>query len=144
MKKLLQFVALALVLLVAAQPLLAKTSCAKQPCVGDQSVEDCRVFSDTLAKPDSAMPSTLANPRATVHALLGKAGCNYGSCCLAWPTATSQMAAPPKSRLASSDTPFTPIAQFVATPTVILAARASENLATHATAKYILFQVFRI
>jgi len=144
MKKLLQFVALALVLLVAAQPLLAETSCAEQPCGGDHSVEDCRVPSGTMAKPDSAMPSTRANPRATAHAVLGEAGCSYGSCCLAWPTTTLQMAAPPKSRLASSVAPFTPIAQFVATPAVIPAARASEDLATHATAKYILFQVFRI
>jgi hypothetical protein len=54
------------------------------------------------------------------------------------------MAAPPISRLVSSVAPFTPIAQFTATPAVFPAARASEDLATHVTATYILFQVFRI
>jgi hypothetical protein len=54
------------------------------------------------------------------------------------------MATPPTFRLANGSTLLMPVAQFSASPPVILAARSSEDAAAGAVPRNILFQVFRI
>jgi hypothetical protein len=54
------------------------------------------------------------------------------------------LATPPIFRLANGSTFLMPVAQFSASPRVILAARSSEDAAAGAVPRNILFQVFRI
>jgi hypothetical protein len=54
------------------------------------------------------------------------------------------MATPPIFRLAISSTLFMRVAQFSASPAVILAERSSEDAAAGAVSRHILLQVFRI
>jgi hypothetical protein len=60
MKRLFQFVVFALVLLAAAQPLLADTVCTEQRCGG---TPDCSLHLGGMSIPDSAMSSLLASSR---------------------------------------------------------------------------------
>jgi hypothetical protein len=113
MKRSPQFVALALLLLVVAQPVLADTGCI-QP------------------------------PQAVTDVVVAEAGCSYSSCWLSSASPTLPVAMPPKVRLAGSTALFTQVAHSTVIPAVLLAARPAEDAAAHATAKYILFQVFRI
>jgi hypothetical protein len=140
MKRLFQFVVFGLVLLAAAQPLLADAACAQQRCGG---TPDCYMHLGSMAIPDSAMSSLLASSLATPHAVFAEAGCNYGSCRLRSDRATLLLATAPTLRLVSN-TFLMPVAQFSASLAVILAARSSEDAAAGAVPRNILFQVFRI
>jgi len=140
MKRLFQFVVFALVLLAAAQPLLADTACTQQRCEGT----DCSLHFDSMAIPNSAMPPILASSQATPQVVFAEAGCSYGLCWLRSDSATLLLATPPTFRLARSSTFYMPVVQFSASRAVILAARPFEDAATGAVPKNILFQVFRI
>jgi hypothetical protein len=140
MKRLFQFVVYALVLLAAAQPLLADTACTQQRC---GSTPDCYMHLGSMAIPDSAMSSLLASSLATPHAVFAETGCSYGSCRLRSDSTRLLMATPPTFRLASNTLLMT-VAQFSASPAVILAARSSEDAAVGSVPRNILFQVFRI
>lgn len=141
MKRLLQFVAFALVLLVVAQPLLADTECAQQRCGGTL---DCSMNIGCKAIPDSAMQSILASSQASPHVAIAEAACSYGSCRLRSDSAALLTATPPILKLASSSKLLMPVAQFSASPVVNLAATSAEDAAAGAVHRRILFQVFRI
>ncbi len=141
MKKLFQFVAFALVLLAATQRLLADAACAQQRCGG---TPDCSMHLDSLSIPDPAMQFQLASSQAAPQSVIAEAGCSYGSCWLRSDSAKFLITTPTKFKLAGSSTFLTPIAQFSASPGVILAARSSEYAAAGAVPKHPLFQVFRI
>jgi len=96
-----------------------------------------------MAIPDSAMLSLLASAQATPYALLPEAGCSNGWCWLASDSPRLLVATPPTFRLAKGNTLLMPVAQFSASPAVILAA-SSEDAAAGAVPRNILFQVFRI
>ena len=141
MKRLFQFVVFALVLLAAAQPLLADTACAQQKCGG---TPDCSMYSGSMAIPGSAMSSLLASSQATPHAVFAESGCSYGWCWLRSDSTPLLVAKPPIFRLANSSAPLMPVAQFSGSSAVILAARSSEGAAAGAVPRNILFQLFRI
>jgi hypothetical protein len=140
MKRLFQFVVFAVVLLAAAQPLLADAVCPEQPCGGTL---DYSMHFDSMAIPRPAMQQILTSSPATQQVVFGDAGCSYGRCWLRSDSATLLLATPPIFRLASS-TSLVPVAQFSASRAVILAARSSEDAAAGAVPRHILFQVFRI
>jgi hypothetical protein len=141
MKRLSQFVVFALVLLGAAQPLLADIDCAQQRC---GAIPDCSMHLGCMATPDSVMQSLFASTQATSHVAFAEAGCSYGFCRLRSDSTALLMATPPTFRLASSSTLLMPVAQFSASPAVNLAATSSEDAAAVAVPRHILFQVFRI
>src|SRR5260221_12607664 len=113
MKKLFQFVVFALVLLAAAQPLLADTACTQQRCGGTR---DCYMHLGGMPIPDSAMSSLLASSLATPHAVFAEAGCSYGWYWLASDSTKLLMTTPPIFRLAKGSTLLMPVAQFSASP----------------------------
>jgi hypothetical protein len=141
MKRLFQFVVFALVLLAAAQPLLADIVCAQQRCGG---TPDCYMHFGSMATPDSAVQSLLASSQATPNAPFVEAGCRYGSCWFRSDGAALLMATPPILKLSSSSTLLMPVAQFSANPAVNLADTSAEDAAAGAVPRRILFQVFRI
>lgn len=141
MKRLFEFIVFALVLLAAAQPLLADTACTQQRCGG---TPDCYMHLGSMAIPDSAISSLLASSLATPQAVFAEAGCSYGSCWLRSDSTALLVATPPIFRLANGGTLLMPVAQFSASPAVTPAARSSEDAAARAVPRNILFQVFRI
>jgi hypothetical protein len=141
MKRMFRFAVLALVLLAAAQPLLADIACAQQRCGG---TPNCYMHIGCTAIPDAAMQSLLVSSLSASYVVLAEAGCSYGSCELRSDSATLQMATPPIFKLASSSPLLMPVAQFSASPVVTLAARSSRDAAAGAVPRHILFQVFRI
>jgi hypothetical protein len=141
MKRLFQFGAFALALLVAALPLLADAACTQQPCGG---APNCSMHVGGIAIPDSAMRSLLASTQATPQAVFAEAGCSYGSCSLQSERAALLMATPPIFRFAGTSTLLMPVAPFSASREVVLTARPSEDPAPGAVPMHILFQVFRI
>lgn len=143
MKKFFQFVALVVVLLLAAQPLLADTACAQQRCADDHSMADCCSHSGSMAMPDSAMLSTAMNstPAESVQA---EAVCSYDSCGIVSVSSTAQVATDPKDGLATSVDLLMPVALFSAIPAAALSVRFVEDAPTPATSRQVLFQVFRI
>jgi hypothetical protein len=140
MKRLFQFVALAIVLLAAAQPLLANTACTQPRCEGSP---DCSTHFDSTAIPNSGMQYILASSPATSSVVFPEAGCGYGTCWLESDSATLLAVTPPTSRLASR-TFLMPVAPFSASQAVILAAGSPQDVAAGAVPRHILFQVFRI
>ena len=140
MKRLFQFVALAIVLLAAAQPLLANTACTQPQCEGSP---DCSTHFDSMAIPSSAMQYILASSPATSSVVLPEAGCSYGTCWLELDSAKLLAVTPPTSRLASR-TLLMPVAPFSGSDAVILPVRSPGDVATGAVPRHILFQVFRI
>lgn len=140
MKRLFQFVVFALVLLAAAQPLLADAACTQPQC---ESGRVCSMHLGSMAIPDSAMSSLLASSLAIPHAAFAD-GCSYGSCRLRSDSTRLLMATPPTFRLANGSTLLMPVAQFSASPAVILEARSSEDAAAGAVPRHIRFQVLRI
>ena len=141
MKRSFQSVVFALVLLAAAQPLLADTACDQRQCEGSPV---CSVWFEGMAIPDSAMLSLLASAQATPYAVLPEAGCSNGWCWLRSDSTALLMATPLAFRLANGRTLFIPVAQFSVSPAVILAAGSCEDAAAGSVPKNILFQVFRI
>src|SRR5260370_17555156 len=113
MKRLFHFVVFALVLLAAAQPLLADTACTHQQCGG---TPDCSMHLGSMAIPDSAMSSLLGSSQATPHPVFAEAGCSYSWCWLASDSTALLMATPPIFRLANGSTLLMPAAQFSASP----------------------------
>jgi hypothetical protein len=97
-----------------------------------------------MANPDFAMQSHLASSQAAPHVVFAEAGCSYGSCWLQSSSDTLLMATPPIFRLASSNTFLMRVAQFFASPAVILTERSSEDAVAGAVPMHILLQVFRI
>jgi len=93
---------------------------------------------------DSPMQLILASSQATPQVVFAEAGCSYGSCLLRSDGATLPLATPTIFRLANGSTLLMPVAQFSASPAVILAARSPEDAAARAVPRNILFQVFRI
>ncbi len=140
MKRSFQFVVFALVLLAAAQPLLADIACDQRQCEGSPV---CSVWFEGMAIPDSAMLSLLASAQATPYAVLPEAGCSNGWCWLASDSPRLLVATPQTFRQARGST-FMPVAQLSANSAVVLAARSSEDATAGAVPRNILFQVFRI
>ena len=141
MKRLFQFVVFALVLLAAAQPLLTVTACAQPQCEGSPV---CSIRVDSMAIPNYAMQPIRAGSQATPQVAVADAGCSYGWCWLRPDNTTLLVATPPIFRLANGSTLLMPVAQFSASPAVILAARSSEDATAGIVPRNILFQVFRI
>ena len=134
MKRLFQFVLFGLVLLAAAQPLLAETACDHRQCEGSLV---CSVCFDGMVIGNPALRPVLANSQT-------ETGCTYGWCQLRADGSSLLVTTPSTPRLANGRTLFIPVAQFSASPVVILAARSSEDAAASTIPRHILFQVFRI
>ena len=141
MKRSFQFVVIALVLLAAAQPLLAHTACDQRQCEGSPV---CSVWFEGMAIPDSAMLSLLGSAQATPYAVLPEAGCSNGWCWLTSDNPRLLVATQSTFRLANGRALFIPVARFSVSPAVILAARLSEDAAAGTVPRHILFQVFRV
>ena len=141
MKRLFQFIAFALVLLAAAQPMLVDTVCVQPQCGG---TPDCYTHLGCMATPDFAMQSLLATSQATPQVAFAESGCTFGWCWLRSDSSKSRVATPQIFAPASSSPFFMPVAQFSTSPAVVLAARSSENGAADNVPRHILFRVFRI
>ena len=141
MKRLFQFVLFTLVLLAAAQPLLADTACA-QPQYECSPV--CSMCTDGIAIRNSAMQPILASSQATKQVAFAEAGGSFGWCWLRSDSSKSLVATPQIIVPASNSSFFMPVAQFSTSPAVVLAARLSEGGAADTVPKHILFRVFRI
>ena len=141
MKRLFQFVVFALVLLAAAQPLLADPACTQPQCEGNPV---CSMHFESMAIPNSAMQPILASLQATPQFVFAEAGCSYGWCWLRSDSSGLLVATPPTFRLANCSSFLVPVAQFSGSPAVVLAARSCEGAAGGAVPRHILFQVFRI
>ena len=141
MKRLFQFVAFALVLIGASQPLLADTACTQPQCEGNPV---CSMHFESMAIPNSAIQPMLASSQSTAQVVFAEAGCGYGWCWLRSDSIRLLVVAPPTFRLANGSTFLVPVAQLSASPAVILAAGSPEDTAVGAVPRNILFQVFRI
>ena len=142
MKRLFQFVAFALVLLAAAQPLLADSTCTQPQCEGNPV---CSMRFESMAIPNSAMQPILASLQATPQVVFAEAGCSYGWCWLRSDSSSRLLAAIlPTFRLVNRSSFLVPVAQFSGSPAVVLAARSCEGTAGGAVPRHMLFQVFRI
>ncbi|HEY0309345.1 MAG TPA: hypothetical protein VGB94_14375 [Acidobacteriaceae bacterium] len=145
MKRLLQFVALMLVLLVAAQPLLAGTACATQSCSGEHAMVACCMHSGGMAMSADGMQSMRAAcTPAGGHRAVVTAGCSDPGCGMASADAAVVVADPSKSSIVSDVTPLAAVAEIAASVAPVLILRPSEDAAAPATARYILLQTFRI
>ncbi len=145
MKRLLQFVALMLVLLVAAQPLLAGTACATQSCSGEHAMAACCMHAGGMAMSAGGMESMrVACTPAGGHRAVVTAGCSDPGCGMDSVDAAVQIADPSKSNVVSDVTPLAPVAEIAASLVPLLAIRPADDAAAPATARYVLLQTFRI
>ena len=145
MKKLLQSVALMLVLLVAAQPLLAASSCATQRCSGEHAMATCCMHGGGMAMAAGGMQSMRAAcTPAGGHKAVVTAGCSDPGCGMATADAAVPVAYPSKSSVASDVTSLPAVAEIAADVVPVLGVRTAEDASAPATARYILLQTFRI
>ncbi len=145
MKKLLQSVALMLVLLVAAQPLLAASSCATQSCSGEHAMATCCMHSGGMAMAGGGMQSMRAAcTPAGGHRAVVTAGCSDPGCGMASVDAAGVVADPSKSNVVSDVAPLAPVVEIAANLIPAAIVRPSEDAAAPTAARYILLQTFRI
>jgi hypothetical protein len=145
MKRLLQFVALALALLIAAQPLLAEASCATQNCSGEHAMTSCCMHSGGMAMAAAGMQSMhAACTPASGHQAVMTVGCTDPGCGIASAEAALQLVDPAKSTLTGVATPLMAVTQIAANVAPSRAIRPTQDAVAPATARCILLQTFRI
>jgi hypothetical protein len=131
MKKFLQFVAVALVAVLTAQPALAGLTCGMTPLTGVPCAPKC----------DMAMHHMGAN--CPMHHHDTSSGCQQDCCRHGWPPALVQSAS--KTRLKTSGTPFLfAIPAPASAPAAAFAAAPPEDIVAAAPDRHVLLQVFRI
>lgn len=139
MKKLLQFVALVLVLSVSAQPALTESACSQRAC-GNQRMMDCCSQAKSMAA--AAMPMDMNcgenGPVATSPRL-----CADVTCCPVSATSVPAILAPDTSTTAIQIGSI-PLAIWLTPATPVARKRPPRPGATLPTARYILFRDFRI
>ena len=141
MKKLFQSVALALVVILAAQPAFATMTCVTKVCGAGDAVADCCPPSGNTAMRDMANNSAVSS--MAMHAALAGSSCTSEPCCVVSARTTPQLVTPAKSGASQSflATPVDGLSSVAAPVRVVL---APGNPAAPAAARYVLFQVFRI
>jgi hypothetical protein len=130
MKKVLQFVAVALVAVLTAQPALGGLTCGMAPSQGVPCAPKC----------DMAMHHMGAN--CTMHHHDTGAGCQQDCCRHGWPPALVQSAS--KSRPKTSGTPFLLAIPAPASAPAAFTAARPEDIVAASPDRHILLQVFRI
>ena len=147
MKRILQSVALALAVLLAAQPALATMTCVQKMCAdGSSSTDCCLPSSDAPMRGmsnDVAMPSMSASGQAPSPSALTGLSCSSEPCCAVSAHSTPQLATPAKfsvDRVVS----FTRLGGLSSVAAPIRADVTFGDVVAPARARYVLFQDFRI
>jgi hypothetical protein len=131
MKKVLQFVAIALVAILATQPALAGLTCGMKPSPSMSAAADC----------DMAMNQM--GTSCPMHSHGAGTDCLQECCRNGWPQAVVQSASKAKPKAVS--TQFILAAPSIASAGVaVSAAPPAEALAAAAPDRHVLLQVFRI
>src|ERR1017187_3609200 len=112
MKKLLQFVALAVSVILTAQPALAGPSCGQR--LHNAAGDACCV-----SMTNSDMQTMRASCSAAMPTMVASSGCNDGDCCQISSVSTPQVVPPTKSK-ADGAALSLPIDQITAVSTSIL------------------------
>ena len=138
MKKVLQLVALAVVVTLAIHPLMADPTCAHRSSSGDSGTAACCPMAAGTSAHQMVADSMV------LECLASADPCCDPDCCrlMAAPTIL-QMAAPGKFG-ASRKVSFVPAARLSAVYSPALATWSSGNTIAPASARYILFLAFRI
>jgi hypothetical protein len=145
MKRLLQFVALVLVLLVAAQPLLANAACAAERCSGEHVMTACCMMHSGGMVMGAGMQSMRAAcTPVSGHKAVVTVACSDPGCGSVSADAAVQIAGPSRFTLASAATPLLATAQMAASVEPLRGGQPSAGAPVPATARYILLQTFRI
>ena len=147
MRRSLQFIALALAVLLAVQPALAAMTCTQRLCgAGQHSADCCPPSSDGSMRNMSVNPaidSTGASGRIPPNPMMAESGCASQSCCIVSARTTVQMAIPAKSRVGTTIHSTVPHGFSLVTVSV-RAALTFGDAAAPAPARYVLYQVLRI
>jgi hypothetical protein len=138
MKRVFQIVALAVAVLLTAQPALADPSCKQGMFSSDCAAEACCTH-----MAGAAMHETSADCNAAMLSAAASSGCNHDGGCFAssWPVPSIAPAAKSRINVTASSTP---IASFSMVSISGLVARPFRNPEAPEPAKYILLRVFRI
>jgi hypothetical protein len=129
MKKILQFVALVLMLLVGAGPVFAEGDCVQRTCCGDHCTADCCGHPVGMTMRASAMRLDLA--------------CEHRGCCMV-SAGTVPMVMPAASAAAGQLSMVAAIEVQTRFPLWMQAKSPPGHRAAVTTARYILFHDFRI
>jgi len=147
MKKLLQFVVLALTALLAVEPALATMTCAQLICGPSPTSANCCRASNNMSQHEvssnAAMRPTKASQQATPQSIPAELSCSSGSCCTVSSFTTPKFVPSTKCSFSSSAS-FTPPGRFSPVTAPVRAALATGDAGSSAPARYILFQAFRI
>jgi hypothetical protein len=147
MKRILQSVALALAVLLAAQPALATMTCEQKMCADGSSSLDCCLPSSGAPmhgmSNEAAMPSMSASGQAPSTSAMAGPSCSSEPCCAVSACPTPQLGTPVKfgvDRVAS----LTRVDALTSVAAPIRADVAFGDAVALARARYVLFQDFRI
>ena len=147
MKRSLQFVALALAVLLALQPALATLTCTQRLCgAGHHSSDCCPPLRDGSMRNMSANPamdSTGASWQTLPQPVLAESGCSSQPCCVVSARTTAQAAIPAKSKV-NVTAASVPIRGLLSVIVPVRAALTSRDAVAPIPARYALFQVLRI
>ena len=146
MKRSLQFVVLALAVLLAVQPALATMTCTQWLCGAGHHSSDCCPTSI-----DGSMRSMTGNPAVdsrdaswqTPQPAPAQSGCASALCCVVSARTTVQVAISAKSNVITA-VPFTLTGGLLSVAAPVRVALTSRHAVAPAPARYDLFQILRI
>ena len=147
-EKVVQFVALALAVLLTVQPALATMTCTQRLCgVDPQSADCCPPSSsdETMwnMSGNPAMDSTGAFWQTPPQPALAESSCTPQPCCIVSARTTAQAAIPAKSRV-NATAASVPVRGLLSVTVPVGTALTSRGAVAPAPARYVLFQVLRI
>ena len=141
MKRIFQFVAVAVVALLAAQPALAGLPCASGVATSNGCAPDCSMAMSQMQM--APMSSNQMAPDCGMSPQISSNGCAQNCCIDRIAQGIAQPASGQKSTVAGT-LQFIPAAQSLLTEAPVFALFPRTNSSSTAPPRYILFQVFRI
>jgi hypothetical protein len=141
MKRLIQFVAVAVVVLLVAQPALAGLPCASGVAAGNGCAPDCGMAMGQMSS--AQMSSSQMSADCGMSPQISSDGCAQNCCIDRISQGIAQPAAGAKSA-AGKTMQFVPAAEAPASAAPVFAHSPRTSFSSTAPPRYILFQVFRI